>query len=64
MTSPKTVLQRDDATDGGDLYLSFELGDQRWTLTLSDTQGFTAWRDQPSRPQGPARLSRSGTTTT
>jgi transposase len=23
-------------TDGGDLYLSFELGDRRWTLTLSD----------------------------
>ena len=36
MTSPETVLKRDDTTDGVDLYLSFELGDQRWTLTLSD----------------------------
>ena len=43
MTSPETVLQRDDTTDGGDLYLSFELGDQRWTLTLSDG------RRRPSR---------------
>jgi transposase len=36
MTSRETVLQRDEMTDGGDLYLSFELGDRRWTLTLSD----------------------------
>lgn len=43
MTSPETVLQRDDTTDGVDLYLSFELGDRRWTLTLSDG------RRRPSR---------------
>lgn len=36
MTSPETVLRSDDTTNGSDLYLSFELGDQRWTLTLSD----------------------------
>ena len=36
MTSPKTVLRDEDTTSSDDLYLSFELGDQRWTLTLSD----------------------------
>ena len=36
MTTPETVLRDDDTTTGGDLYLSFELGDKRWTLTLSD----------------------------
>ena len=36
MTSPETVLRDNDTTSGTDLYLSFELGDKRWTLTLSD----------------------------
>ena len=36
MTTPETVLRDNDTTTGGDLYLSFELGDKRWTLTLSD----------------------------
>ena len=36
MTSPDTVLRDNDTTSCTDLYLSFELGDKRWTLTLSD----------------------------
>ena len=36
MTTPETVLRDNDTTICGDLYLSFELGDKRWTLTLSD----------------------------
>ena len=36
MTSPETVLRDNDTTSGTNLYLSFELGDKRWTLTLSD----------------------------
>jgi transposase len=36
ITSPETVLRDKDTTTGGALYLSFELGDKRWTLTLSD----------------------------
>jgi transposase len=39
MTSPETVLRDNDTTSGTDLYLSFELGDKRWTLTLSDGRG-------------------------
>jgi transposase len=38
MTSPETVLRDNDTTSGTDLYLSFELGDKRWTLTLSDAR--------------------------
>ena len=34
--TPETVLRDNDTTSGTDLYLSFELGDKRWTLTLSD----------------------------
>jgi len=36
MTTPETVLLDKDTTICGALYLSFELGDKRWTLTLSD----------------------------
>jgi len=36
MTTPETVLRDNDTTVCGDLYLSFELGDKHWTLTLSD----------------------------
>ena len=36
MTTPETVLRDNDTTICGALYLSFELGDKRWTLTLSD----------------------------
>jgi transposase len=36
MTSPETVLRDNDTTSGTNLYLSLELGDKRWTLTLSD----------------------------
>ena len=36
MTSPETVLRNKDTAIGADLYLSFELGDKRWTLTMSD----------------------------
>ena len=36
MTTTQTVLQgKDTATQGG-LYLSFELGDKSWKLTMSD----------------------------
>jgi len=38
MTSPETVLRDNDTTSCTDLYLSFELGDKRWTLTLSDAR--------------------------
>jgi transposase len=38
MTTPETVLRDNDTTSGTDLYLSFELGDKRWTLTLSDAR--------------------------
>ena len=36
MSSPETVLQNNDTAIGADLYLSFELGDKRWKLTMSD----------------------------
>jgi transposase len=36
MSSPETVLQNKDTAIGADLYLSFELGDKRWKLTMSD----------------------------
>src|SRR5262245_54764920 len=36
MTSPETVLRNKDTAICADLYLSFELGDKRWTLTMSD----------------------------
>jgi transposase len=36
MTSHETVLQEQDTTDCVKLYMSFELGDRNWTLTLSD----------------------------
>src|SRR5512145_1862783 len=36
MSSPETVLQNKDTALFADLYLSFELGDKRWTLTMSD----------------------------
>jgi len=36
MTSPETVLQGKDRTIQGRLYMSFELGDKLWKLTLSD----------------------------
>ena len=36
MTTTQTVLQgKDTATQGG-LYMSFELGDKSWKLTMSD----------------------------
>ena len=37
MSSPETVLQNNDTAIGADLYLSFELGDKRWKLTMSDS---------------------------
>src|SRR5262245_17439468 len=36
MTSPETVLRNKETAIGADLYLSFELGDKRWKLTMSD----------------------------
>ena len=36
MTTTQTVLQGKDTVNLGALYLSFELGDKKWQLTLSD----------------------------
>ena len=36
MTSPETVLHDKDTAIDADLYLSFELSDKRWKLTMSD----------------------------
>jgi transposase len=36
MTAPETVLQDKDTTIQSELYMSFELGDKQWKLTLGD----------------------------
>ena len=36
MTTTQTVLQGKDTAPQGELYMSFELGDRKWQLTLSD----------------------------
>jgi transposase len=36
MTTTQTVLQGKDTANPGTLYMSFELGDKKWQLTLSD----------------------------
>ena len=36
MTTTQTVLQGKDTANQGALYMSFELGDKKWQLTLSD----------------------------
>lgn len=36
MTTTQTVLQGRDAANQGGLYMSFELGDKSWKLTMSD----------------------------
>ena len=36
MSTTQTVLQCADTAIGGDLYVSFELGDKSWKLTMSD----------------------------
>src|SRR5262249_39092940 len=48
MTSPETFLRNKDTAIGADLYLSFELGDKRRTLTMGDG------RRRPSRYSGRA----------
>jgi transposase len=36
MTTTQTVLQGKDTANQGALYMSFELGDKSWKLTMSD----------------------------
>jgi transposase len=36
MTTTQTVLQGKDTTTQGGLYMSLELGDKSWKLTMSD----------------------------
>ena len=36
MTTTQTVLQGKDTATQSALYMSFELGDRKWQLTLSD----------------------------
>ena len=36
MTTTRTVLRDKDASDGDDLYMSFELGDKRWQMSIGD----------------------------
>ena len=36
MTTTRTVLRDKDTSDGGDLYMSFELGDKRWQMSIGD----------------------------
>jgi transposase len=36
MTVTQTVLKGKDTAPQGELYMSFELGDKSWKLTLSD----------------------------
>ena len=36
MATTQTVLQGKDTVIEGDLYMSFELGDKSWKVTLSD----------------------------
>lgn len=38
MTSAETVLQDKDTETQGELYMSYELGDKQWKLTLSDAR--------------------------
>jgi len=36
MTTTRTVLRDKDTAGGGDLYMSFELGDKRWQMSIGD----------------------------
>jgi transposase len=36
MSTSRTVLQRKDTTSTGALYMSFDLGDKQWQISLSD----------------------------
>ncbi|MDR6861039.1 hypothetical protein [Variovorax guangxiensis] len=38
MTTTRTVLRGKDTADGGDLYMSFELGDKQWHLSIGDSR--------------------------
>jgi transposase len=39
MTTTRTVLRGKDTADGGDLYMSFELGDKQWQMSIGDSHG-------------------------
>lgn len=38
MTTTRTVLRGKDTADGGDLYMSFELGDKQWQMSIGDSR--------------------------
>jgi transposase len=38
MTTTQTVLRGKDTADGGDLYMSFELGDKHWQMSIGDSR--------------------------
>ena len=38
MTTTRTVLRDKDKAVGGDLYMSFELGDKRWQMSIADSR--------------------------
>jgi transposase len=39
MTTTRTVLRGKDTADGGDVYMSFELGDKQWQMSIGDSHG-------------------------
>jgi len=38
MTTTRTVPRGKDTAVGGDLYMSFELGDKKWQMSICDSR--------------------------